>query len=981
MHPPPEDWTAAAAKGTQRVKIRFDRFELDTDEKSVTGPDGPIALRPQTFAVLVCLLERAPAVVSRDQLLDDVWGHQATSFSSVAQTIKELRQALGDSSSDPRLIATRRRLGYQFIADCAVVPDAASRPTPAPAPLPPSTEPEVAPRSVLPRAWPALLALLIVGGLWLLLVGQRAVDAPADAEQPPVIALRGMVNASDDASLDWLAPALETYLGHALVELGGFRVLTVDPQGDGANAALDGVDFVVEGRYLSAGIDGARLVAQLRRPGSGEILGSLERGHGDWDVAELTIGMADAIRQRLGFDRPPAADAAGLRTRLPRAVAAQRGYFDALAALAALQPDEALRRIAQARTEAPDSPRLEHLASLAHAERGDLEAARASSQRVLAATRLWPRRDRLDLEAIAATLGFDHDLAADRLQALNEFFPEPEVSRRLVGAQIAAGRLAAAREALDSLRLNLPDDPRVALLDAELAEAAGDHAQQLEAALRAMPLAEASAPGLVVEARLAAVRALIGLGDMETAAERLAAVDDTSGNLLQQARAVLLAARIDFLQGRLEPALASAETALEAFDAIPAPIDAAEARLTLSDVLERSGRLAEATEAAQAAIAEFQRLADLRRKARAQVRISTLLARQQRLEPAIEGLVEAASHFRQFGDRQGEAAALLNHGLLLARSGRLIDAEPLFQRALDAFRDASDLRGEALALGNLAAIAGDRRDMRRSIELAEESLTLFELLGAQTDIARVSYNLGLIHRREGDLLSAELRVRQAADAFAAQGAVLMQTRALTTLGAILVGAGRLEDVDAVLTEIDGLAIEDAAELAVVHNVRGERALQLGRVTEARAEFDAGRELMASIGADNHLLVSRLNLARVALAEGALVQAEQEGRELARRFTEIRVPHRETDSLLLVAAALVEQGRDEEARTVLADIEARLDAAPDAEQRLRAALLRGRVSDAELARQHLAWVETTAGQQGFLPLMAAAQALGRAADGQ
>ena len=53
-----------------------------------------------------------------------------------------------------------------------------------------------------------------------------------------------MVNSSDDPELNWVGPALENYLGHALVELGGFRVLSVDSEASREPAALEGVDYV-----------------------------------------------------------------------------------------------------------------------------------------------------------------------------------------------------------------------------------------------------------------------------------------------------------------------------------------------------------------------------------------------------------------------------------------------------------------------------------------------------------------------------------------------------------------------------------------------------------------------------------------------------------------------------------------------------------------------------------------------------------------
>ncbi|MEE4637343.1 MAG: winged helix-turn-helix domain-containing protein, partial [Wenzhouxiangella sp.] len=387
------------------LTIRFAEFELDAEQKAVIGPEGPVGLRPQTFAVLCHLIDRAPAVVSRDDLLDAVWGHQATSVSSVAQTIKELRQALGDSSSEPRLIATRRRLGYQFIGEVhgtgseRLAPVSSSAPAPVPA----------GPRRLLVG-----LALVLVAALGVLMWqnADRQAVLP-DGQRLPVLAVAEMVNAGDDPELNWLGPALESYLGHALVELGGFRVLSVERLSDEDESRLNDVDFLIEGRYLSAGVDGARLLASLRRPGSDEIVTSVESALRDWDVASLSIDAAAVIRDRLGFSAPAQADPGALRSRLPQRPESQRIYFEALNAVAMHQPDVALHRLHQARKQEPDHPRLDHLEAIAHRQRGDWAAAQAASERALNATTLWPRRDRLEIESTAALLAFDFERAAD----------------------------------------------------------------------------------------------------------------------------------------------------------------------------------------------------------------------------------------------------------------------------------------------------------------------------------------------------------------------------------------------------------------------------------------------------------------------------------------------------------------------------------------------------------------------------------------
>ncbi len=98
------------------MRYRFVDFLLDTRSQELLGPGGLIALRPQAYDVLLRLLQAAPEVVSKDELLDSVWGHRAISDSALAQVIKELRAALGESAEDPRIIVTRHRRGYQIAA-------------------------------------------------------------------------------------------------------------------------------------------------------------------------------------------------------------------------------------------------------------------------------------------------------------------------------------------------------------------------------------------------------------------------------------------------------------------------------------------------------------------------------------------------------------------------------------------------------------------------------------------------------------------------------------------------------------------------------------------------------------------------------------------------------------------------------------------------------------------------------------------------
>jgi DNA-binding winged helix-turn-helix (wHTH) protein len=102
--------------------LRFDRFELDETEARLTCAGEPVALAPKPFAVL-CALARTPrALVTKNALLDAVWGHRFVTESVLKSAVSEVRAALGDDPKQPRYIETVSRRGYRFIAAAAGAP-------------------------------------------------------------------------------------------------------------------------------------------------------------------------------------------------------------------------------------------------------------------------------------------------------------------------------------------------------------------------------------------------------------------------------------------------------------------------------------------------------------------------------------------------------------------------------------------------------------------------------------------------------------------------------------------------------------------------------------------------------------------------------------------------------------------------------------------------------------------------------------------
>lgn len=107
----------------------FSRFRLDPTNEQLWQGEREIRLRRMTFQVLRYLLARAGELVTKEALLDDVWGKIAVSDSAPSICVAELRKVLGDDARAPSLIETVHGRGYRFIAQ--VRPASASSDSPA----------------------------------------------------------------------------------------------------------------------------------------------------------------------------------------------------------------------------------------------------------------------------------------------------------------------------------------------------------------------------------------------------------------------------------------------------------------------------------------------------------------------------------------------------------------------------------------------------------------------------------------------------------------------------------------------------------------------------------------------------------------------------------------------------------------------------------------------------------------------------------
>ena len=105
---------------TLHVDFRIGDWLVQPAQCRLTSNGRAVHVRPKVMDLLTCLARHQGEVLSKDALLDEVWGSQAISESALTRTVTELRQALGDNAEEPRILETIPKRGYRLIAPVTV---------------------------------------------------------------------------------------------------------------------------------------------------------------------------------------------------------------------------------------------------------------------------------------------------------------------------------------------------------------------------------------------------------------------------------------------------------------------------------------------------------------------------------------------------------------------------------------------------------------------------------------------------------------------------------------------------------------------------------------------------------------------------------------------------------------------------------------------------------------------------------------------
>ncbi len=99
----------------------FEEFQFDPSGGGLTRQDEPVALEPQAIRLLEFLIQHCDRIVSKDELVEEIWEGRAITDAALNTRIRAVRRALIDTATTPRFIKTFPKRGFQFVAPVSIV--------------------------------------------------------------------------------------------------------------------------------------------------------------------------------------------------------------------------------------------------------------------------------------------------------------------------------------------------------------------------------------------------------------------------------------------------------------------------------------------------------------------------------------------------------------------------------------------------------------------------------------------------------------------------------------------------------------------------------------------------------------------------------------------------------------------------------------------------------------------------------------------
>lgn len=100
----------------------FDDFQLDIGKGVLLRDCQPVSLQWKTFELLCVFVESKGNLLTRDELMNELWADTFVEENNLSQHIRALRKALGENRNGAKFIETVPRRGYRFVAEVKEIP-------------------------------------------------------------------------------------------------------------------------------------------------------------------------------------------------------------------------------------------------------------------------------------------------------------------------------------------------------------------------------------------------------------------------------------------------------------------------------------------------------------------------------------------------------------------------------------------------------------------------------------------------------------------------------------------------------------------------------------------------------------------------------------------------------------------------------------------------------------------------------------------
>ena len=870
--------------------FKFGEFQVDALARTLRRKEEIVTLNRRAFDVLLYFVQNPGKVLTRDELLKNVWAEAFVDENSLAQSISVLRRALDEKPGDNSYIVTLPGRGYQFVTpvqvvapeNLSIVPDVATADSHGSRGLlfqehtirtSVITEEKQlsspAPRS---RAAVRLVAVLAVAAAsvagyytWTRFHRVQPRRNPTASSPAPrrSIAVLGFRNLSGRPEEGWLSTALSEMLSTELEAGEKLRLVSGEdiartkldlPLADADSLSRNTLarlhkdldsDLIVLGSYTALGEKPGtriRLDLRLQDTAAGETIADVAVVGGEADLFDLVSQAGSRLRDKLGVEAVSPVEEVGIRASLPSNRDAARLYSEGLARLRVFDALEA-RDLLQQATDADPKFSLAHSAlAEAWSRLGYDKKAQQEARQAYELAANLSREERLLTEGRYREINHENERAIEIYRTLFTLFPDNlDYGLKLAAAQVRGSKGHDALATVESLRKLPPpasEDPRIDLQEAAAWGALSELKQVQQPLARAVEKARAQGSRLIMaEAQNRQCRMFSYLGQVQNAVAACREARDTCASAGDH-------------QGEA--------TALRTWaDAI-----------TETDAPE-----------------------------------------------SIRLYQQALTIFRKNGSEAGTAAVLNNLGLVYEAQGDLATAEKMHRQALASFLLLDDKAREGAATLNIANERMEQGDLRGALQLYEESLHLWEPENGGS-IALAGYNIALIHELEGNLAAAKQGFEQSLATWQKIGDQDSSAYAMWSLGNLL--------------------------------------LQEADFSGARKMYEQALALRTTAGDKLSMAETQLRLAELSLEEEhSPVEQEAAVRKALEVFQKQKARDDETQAWCLLARALLAQGKAATAKEAMQHAQSLAAKSQNPEIRWRTAIAGARIESAEKDAAHSA----------------------------